>query len=52
MTFRKDATMANEIIGWIGAGKMGGPLSKRLVDAGRRVIVLEPDEQNRRSAGS
>ena len=42
--------MANDIIGWIGAGKMGGPMSKRLVDAGHRVIVLEPDEQNRHLA--
>ncbi len=42
--------MANDIIGWIGAGKMGGPMSRRLVEAGHRVIVLEPDEQNRRLA--
>ncbi len=42
--------MANDIIGWIGAGKMGGPMTKRLVDAGHRVVVLEPDEQNRHLA--
>ncbi len=42
--------MANDIIGWIGAGKMGGPMGKRLVDAGHRVVVLEPDEQNRQRA--
>ncbi|WP_165361293.1 NAD(P)-dependent oxidoreductase [Lichenibacterium ramalinae] len=42
--------MANDIIGWIGAGKMGGPMSKRLVDAGHRVIVLEPDADNRQLA--
>ena len=42
--------MANDIIGWIGAGKMGGPMSRRLVAAGHRVIVLEPDAENRRLA--
>ena len=39
--------MANDTLGWIGAGKMGGPMSRRLVEAGHRVVVLEPDEQNR-----
>lgn len=39
--------MANDTVGWIGAGKMGGPMSKRLVDAGHRVLVLDPDVQNR-----
>ena len=42
--------MANETLGWIGAGKMGGPMSKRLLDAGYRVFVLEPDERNRGEA--
>lgn len=39
--------MTNHNVGWIGAGKMGGPMSKRLVAAGHRVLVLEPDEHNR-----
>ncbi len=42
--------MANDMIGWIGAGKMGGPMSRRLIDAGHRVLVLEPDAGNRRLA--
>ena len=42
--------MANQTIGWIGAGKMGGPMSKRLVAAGHRVVVLEPDAANRARA--
>jgi 3-hydroxyisobutyrate dehydrogenase-like beta-hydroxyacid dehydrogenase len=44
--------MARETIGWIGAGKMGGPMSKRLVDAGHRVLVLEPDPANRARASA
>ncbi len=39
--------MANSTIGWIGAGKMGGPMTKRLIDAGHRVLVLDPDPHNR-----
>ncbi len=39
--------MTGDTVGWVGAGKMGGPMSKRLVDAGHRVLVLEPDERNR-----
>lgn len=39
--------MGNDTLGWVGAGKMGGPMSRRLVEAQRRVMVLEPDEQNR-----
>lgn len=29
-------------IGWIGAGKMGGPMSRRLIDAGADVSVHDP----------
>ena len=39
--------MANDTLGWVGAGKMGGPMSRRLVETQHRVMVLEPDEQNR-----
>ena len=39
--------MSTDMIGWIGAGKMGGPMSTRLVEAQHRVLVFEPDEQNR-----
>ncbi|MCW6509271.1 NAD(P)-dependent oxidoreductase [Lichenifustis flavocetrariae] len=39
--------MANETLGWVGAGKMGGPMSRRLVETQHRVMVFEPDEQNR-----
>jgi 3-hydroxyisobutyrate dehydrogenase-like beta-hydroxyacid dehydrogenase len=39
--------MADDTLGWIGAGKMGGPMSRRLVATQHRVLVLEPDEQNR-----
>jgi 3-hydroxyisobutyrate dehydrogenase-like beta-hydroxyacid dehydrogenase len=47
--------MANQTIGWIGAGKMGGPMSTRLLEAGHRVAVLDPDATNldrARSAGA
>ncbi len=33
-------------IGWIGAGKMGGPMSRRLVAAGADVVVHDPVEAN------
>jgi 3-hydroxyisobutyrate dehydrogenase-like beta-hydroxyacid dehydrogenase len=39
--------MAKQSIGWIGVGKMGGPMSKRLIDAGHRVLVLDRDSDNR-----
>ena len=42
--------MTNDTLGWIGAGKMGGPMSTRLIEAQHRVLVLEPDEQNRAAA--
>ena len=44
--------MTQDTIGWIGAGKMGGPMSRRLVEAGHRVSVLEPDAENRRLAAA
>ena len=43
----EEPTMANDTLGWVGAGKMGGPMSRRLVETQHRVMVLEPDEQNR-----
>jgi 3-hydroxyisobutyrate dehydrogenase-like beta-hydroxyacid dehydrogenase len=39
--------MASDTLGWIGAGKMGGPMSRRLVEAQHPVLVLEPDPHNR-----
>jgi 3-hydroxyisobutyrate dehydrogenase-like beta-hydroxyacid dehydrogenase len=33
-------------IGWIGAGKMGGPMSRRLIDAGAAVAVHDPVAAN------
>jgi len=33
-------------IGWIGAGKMGGPMSRNLVAAGAEVIVFDPVAAN------
>eukprot|EP01037_Dinobryon_pediforme_P015624 gene15624-15770_t len=47
--------MTNQILGWIGAGKMGGPMSRRLIEAGHSVVVLDPDAANRdraRTAGA
>lgn len=44
--------MTRQTIGWIGAGKMGGPMSRRLVEAQHRVIVLDPDEQSRALAAA
>lgn len=38
--------MTQQSIGWIGAGKMGGPMSARLVAAGHRVLVVDPDQGN------
>ncbi len=42
--------MTRQTIGWIGAGKMGGPMSRRLIEAQHRVIVLDPDERSRQLA--
>lgn len=39
--------MTSDTVGWIDAGRMSAPMSKRLVDAGHRVLVLEPGEQTR-----
>lgn len=33
-------------VGWIGAGKMGGPMSRRLVDAGAALAVYDPVAPN------
>lgn len=33
-------------IGWIGTGKMGGPMSRRLVDAGATLAVYDPVAAN------
>jgi 3-hydroxyisobutyrate dehydrogenase-like beta-hydroxyacid dehydrogenase len=33
-------------VGWIGAGKMGSPMSRRLVEAGFPVKVFEPNTEN------
>ena len=42
--------MTGEAIGWIGVGKMGGPMSRRLVEAQRKVTGLDPDAANRDAA--
>ena len=42
-----NTTMAKQTLGWIGAGKMGGPMSKRLIEAEHLVLVLDPDRHNR-----
>jgi 3-hydroxyisobutyrate dehydrogenase-like beta-hydroxyacid dehydrogenase len=42
--------MARQNIGWIGVGKMGGPMSTRLIEAGYRVLVLDRDSDNRELA--
>jgi 3-hydroxyisobutyrate dehydrogenase-like beta-hydroxyacid dehydrogenase len=39
--------MTKATIGWIGVGKMGGPMSRRLTAAGHRVLVVDPDLRNR-----
>jgi 3-hydroxyisobutyrate dehydrogenase-like beta-hydroxyacid dehydrogenase len=44
--------MARQSIGWIGVGKMGGPMSRRLIEAGYRVLVLDRDSHNRALAAS
>jgi 3-hydroxyisobutyrate dehydrogenase-like beta-hydroxyacid dehydrogenase len=44
--------MAKQSIGWIGVGKMGGPMSRRLIEAGYRVLVLDRDPRNRALAAS
>lgn len=38
-------------IGWIGAGKMGGPMSRRVADAGADVTVYDPVAENAQAAG-
>jgi 3-hydroxyisobutyrate dehydrogenase-like beta-hydroxyacid dehydrogenase len=44
--------MTQQSIGWIGVGKMGGPMSRRLIEAGYRVLVLDRDSHNRALAAS
>jgi 3-hydroxyisobutyrate dehydrogenase-like beta-hydroxyacid dehydrogenase len=39
--------MTAQTVGWIGAGKMGGPISRRLIQAGHRVLVIDPDPRSR-----
>lgn len=41
------APMAGPRAGWIGAGKMGAPMARRLMAAGIAVAVTEPDAQAR-----
>ena len=42
--------MTEQAIGWIGVGKMGGPMSRRLFEAQHRVIAVDPDAANLRAA--
>src|SRR5262245_39513351 len=37
--------MDGESFGFVGVGKMGTPMSTRLVNAGRKVVVYDRDEQ-------
>lgn len=39
-------SLDNMTIGWIGAGKMGGPMSGNLVSAGARLTVFDPVAEN------
>ncbi|OWY09319.1 NAD(P)-dependent oxidoreductase [Thioclava sp. NG1] len=34
-------------VGWIGVGKMGGPMARNLLDSGVGLTVVEPDSGNR-----
>ena len=36
-------------IGWIGTGKMGNPMSRRVLRAGMEVVIYEPVAKNRAS---
>ena len=36
-------------IGWIGVGKMGNPMSTRLIEAGHRLTICDPVTENRAS---
>lgn len=39
----------NIVVGWAGIGKMGAPMSRRVLDAGYKVAVYEPRPENRAS---
>lgn len=39
-----------ETIGYIGVGKMGGPMVRRLVEAGYKVVAYDPSEASRAEA--
>ncbi len=41
-----------DAIGWVGAGKMGQPMTRHLMKAGHRVTVVEPDAANRAAAAA
>jgi len=47
MTASDTPSEAVHSVGWIGAGKMGGPMARNLLDSGTAVVVLEPDAANR-----
>lgn len=47
VTVSQNSTDAAQVVGWIGAGKMGGPMAANLVDKNVGVIVSEPDATNR-----
>jgi 3-hydroxyisobutyrate dehydrogenase len=36
---------SSEEVGFVGVGHMGGPMARRLLDAGRAVVVFDPDER-------
>jgi len=39
---------ATQTVGWLGAGKMGGPMAANLLAYGSQVVVSEPDEGSRK----
>src|SRR5690606_23406310 len=39
----KRGDMDSDVIGFVGIGKMGQPMARRLVDAGRRLVVYDVD---------
>jgi 3-hydroxyisobutyrate dehydrogenase-like beta-hydroxyacid dehydrogenase len=51
-TGHQEFNMTQQSIGWVGVGKMGGPMSRRLIEAGYRVLVLDRDAHNRALAAS
>src|SRR5262249_42479970 len=45
LTNREDSLMQSEMLGFVGVGRMGGPMSSRLLDAGYSLCVFDTNAE-------